>query len=118
MSVRIGTRCCDLIDARIRSPSRSPGPRYDAIDVRLALSYDALNTNGTPARVVISTSRAARAVAWASLSTTQGPAMSTNGRPPPNVMPPSCTGDTATLSTIRVWRLTRVPGAAEPRQTT
>src|SRR5438874_4798236 len=85
MSVRIGTRSrvSAFTAARIRRPSSRPGPRNDRIDVRFALSYDALKTNGTPARRVISTSRPARSRVCASLSITQGPAMSTNGIPPP-----------------------------------
>src|ERR1017187_8470578 len=66
--------------ARMRRPSRRPGPRYAEPLVRLALSNEALKTNSPTA------SRIPRAIRWtcSSLSMTHGPAMSTRGRPCPN----------------------------------
>src|SRR5581483_6558461 len=79
---------------------------------RFALSNDALNTYGTRARRAISTSRPARSVACASLSMTHGPAMRTNGLPPPKVMASSLTGVTPSIvSSDRLGRTPRaVPG--------
>src|SRR6266850_2766070 len=94
MSVRIGTRRCDLIPASTRRPSSRPGPRNDRPDVRFALSYDALKMNGTCRRRVRSASRPARSDACCSLSMTQGPAISTSGLPPPMEISPSLTGFT------------------------
>src|SRR5262245_21992402 len=94
MSVRIGTRCVDFTAASVRSPSSSPGPRNDRIDVRFALSYDALKTNGTRARRAMSARRPASSIACEWLSMTHGPAMSTNGLPPPIVRSPSSSGFT------------------------
>src|SRR5262245_55337781 len=78
----------------MRRPSRRPGPRNDPPEVRLALSYDALKMKGTPRRRAIAARRPARSVACASLSMTQGPAMSTSGCPPPMARPPIVTGFT------------------------
>src|SRR4249920_1803584 len=94
MSVRIGTWKRALISASTRRPSSRPGPRKERPEVRFALSYDALKINGTRVRRAISTRRPARSSACASLSITQGPAISTKGLPPPIVMSPSCKGVT------------------------
>src|SRR5215471_16194239 len=93
MSVRIGTPAASRTCPRTRRPCSSPGPRNDFDEVRLALSYDALKTSGTPARRVISTSASAVSTACASLSMTHGPAMSTSA-PPPNVTLPAATSRT------------------------
>src|ERR1039457_4681560 len=79
MSVRM-EKPSALTPGRMRSPSRSPGPRYAEPLVRLALSNDALKTNSPTA------SRMPRAMRWtcSSLSMTHGPAISTSGRPCPN----------------------------------
>src|SRR5207245_280031 len=63
-------------------------------------------------RRVISASRAARSPAWSSPSMTQGPAMRTNGRSPPNATWPTCTGITMLIIRGRVrWvGLTRPSG--------
>ncbi len=98
MSVRIGTPRRALIAASTRSPSSRPGPRNDRPDVRLALSKDALKTNGhAGARARCRRVRSASSEACASLSMTHGPAISTNGRPPPIAMSPMLTGGTETL---------------------
>src|SRR3954471_9976047 len=91
MSVMIGTSQVDFTDARTRKPSVSPGPRNDRPDVRFALSNDALKMNGTPTRRLISTSARAVSRERASLSMTHGPAIRTNGLPPPIVKSRSCT---------------------------
>src|SRR5215813_9188230 len=89
MSVRIGMPSFALIDASTRSPSARPGPRNDRPDVRLALSNDALKTNGTFTRRAISEIAAAIACACASLSMTHGPAINVNGLSPfPSRMSP------------------------------
>ena len=75
MSVRIG-HAGGLAHARERSrrPSSRPGPRNDAPDVRFALSYDALKTNGhAGARARCRASASAMSTACASLSMTHGP---------------------------------------------
>src|SRR5690349_5409470 len=87
MSVRIGTPARSRTCASTRRPSVSPGPRKDRSDVRFALSYDALKTNGTPAERVMSRSARAVSTAWDSLSMTQGPAISISGLPPMLAMP-------------------------------
>src|SRR6516225_3407200 len=81
MSVKIGSFKSDLIFPRIRSPSANPGPRNELTDDRLALSYDALNTNGTPASAAIFRTRSAIIRAWDSLTITQGPAIKNSGLP-------------------------------------
>src|SRR5688572_365781 len=95
MSVRIGTAAASATRASTRRPSASPGPRNECPDVRLALSYDALKTNGVPARRAMSRSASAVSTACASLSMTQGPAMSASG-PPPRLTPPRSTREVST----------------------
>src|SRR5690242_16873322 len=72
----------------MRSPSRRPGPRNEDNELRLALSYDALNTYGMPRSRVMAAIDLAIRSAWSSLSITQGPAMSASGAPPPITTPP------------------------------
>src|SRR6185503_3589258 len=93
MSVSTATPAVSRTRPSTRTPSASPGPRNDAPDVRFALSYDALKMKGTPARRVISRSARAVSMACASLSMTQGPAMSTR-LPAPMLTPPASTGTT------------------------
>src|SRR5205823_5254658 len=87
----------DLIAANARSPWARPSPRKEWPDVRFALSYDALKMNGTPSRRVTSTRRIAKSRAWRSLSITHGPAMRTNGLPPPIARPFSLIGITEAI---------------------
>src|SRR4051812_42730113 len=94
MSVRIGTPAASRTRPRIRSPSSIPGPRNDLVEVRLALSNEALNTYCTPARLALSRRARARATAWASLSITHGPAIRRSGDPPPTVSPANWIGVT------------------------
>src|SRR5882762_7081478 len=78
-----GTPTSDLTAPRIRKPSLSPGPRYDSIELRFALSKEDLKMYGTPhSRAIVERARAMRR-ACASLSITQGPAMSASGAPAP-----------------------------------
>src|SRR5688572_32033031 len=72
-----------------------PGPRYEASEVRLALSNEALKTSGTDARLAIAASARARSTACASLSITHGPMMKASGCPVPKVTGPADTGETA-----------------------
>src|SRR4051794_31092491 len=76
MSVRIGKPAA-FTPARMRKPSRRPGPREAPALGRLALSKDALKTNGP------TTPPIARAMRWtcSSLSITHGPAIRTSGLP-------------------------------------
>src|SRR5262245_48227527 len=97
MSVSIGTRQRALIAASTRKPSSRPGPRKDRPDVRFALSYEALKMNGTRDRHAMSASCPARCVAPASLSITHGPAIRTNGLPPPIEMSPSVSAGTGDI---------------------
>jgi hypothetical protein len=69
-------------------PSRSPGPRNDLIEVRLALSNDALNTKGIFSRSAISRSCSAIASVKSCDSITQGPAIQSNGWPGPTLISP------------------------------
>src|SRR5207249_12028447 len=71
----MGTPIFSRTSARIFNPSRRPGPRNDLIDVRLALSYEALKSNGTRQADVIFFSSEAMKITCSRLSTTQGPAM-------------------------------------------
>src|SRR6476620_6394241 len=93
MSVRIGTPIVSRTRPRMRRPSTSPGPRNERVDVRFALSYDALNTTGTFAAFAMSRTAAAISRTCASLSMTHGPAMSTSG-PLPMLTSPIVTGIT------------------------
>src|SRR6516164_6132458 len=81
MSVKIGSCKSDLIFPRIRSPSASPGPRKELTDDRLALSYEALNSRGTPAWSAIRATRSAIIRVWDSLSITHGPAIKNSALP-------------------------------------
>src|SRR6185436_12361500 len=78
MSVRMACPAA-FTPARMRNPTSRPGPRNPVRLVRLALSKDALKTNG-PA-----TARIASAIRWtcSSLSMTHGPPMSAMGWPAP-----------------------------------
>ena len=62
-------------------PHRGPGPRNDVMEVRFALSKDALKMTGTPQRVAISRMAAAVSSACAALSMTHGPRMKASGLP-------------------------------------
>src|SRR5580704_9069480 len=82
MSVRI-EKPSDFTPARIRRPSRSPGPRYASPLVRFALSNEALNTKSpTSSRMEHAMRRTC-----SSLSITHGPAMRTSGRGAPWARP-------------------------------
>src|SRR4051794_24018165 len=85
MSVRIGTPNFAFTDASTRRPSARPGPRNDVPEVLLALSKDALKMYGTLTRRAISEIAPAIVCACASLSMTQGPAISVNGLAPPPI---------------------------------
>src|SRR5262245_19774137 len=78
MSVRIGCPSA-FTPARIRKPSRNPGPRNASTLVRFALSKLALKMNFPTASLM---PRAIRCTC-SSLSITQGPATSTSGLPAP-----------------------------------
>ena len=93
--MRIGSPVRALTLANTFSPSVSPGPRYDVIDVRLALSNDALKTTGVPSRRATSAMNTAVSMACDSLSMTHGPRMKASGCPVPNVTEPALTGATA-----------------------
>src|SRR5579864_1960136 len=88
MSVRIGRPVALLMRARMRKPSASPGPRYEATEVRFALSYEALKMNGTRSFSQTSARRSAMVAAWASFSITHGPATTKSGAPAPSSMLP------------------------------
>src|SRR4051812_24670002 len=98
-----------LTPARIRSPSRRPGPRYASTLVRLALSKEALKTNSPTAW------RMPRAMRWtcSSLSMTQGPAISTSGRPEPNASYSIGTGEERLLLLGEPEHVLGVGGADE-----
>ena len=70
----------------MRSPSASPGPRKLRIEVRLALSYEALKINGIFSDRVTPLITSAMNSACFSLSMTHGPAMR-NRLPEPTLMP-------------------------------
>src|SRR5205823_9982417 len=70
----------------MRRPSARPGPRKLRIEVRLALSYEALKMNGTFSERVTPLMTSAMNSACFSLSMTHGPAMR-NKLPEPMWMP-------------------------------
>ncbi len=78
ISVSTGQPNFFLIAPRILSPCARPGPRNDLPLVRLALSNDALKTNGIPKSAVSPTSSFAIEAAEACDSSTHGPAMRKN----------------------------------------
>src|SRR3989339_241674 len=65
--------------ARMRKPCSMPGPRYEPIEERLALSYDALKISFMFKRLAMVFSRDAMFSVVISLSITHGPAISTMG---------------------------------------
>src|SRR5215510_6933465 len=101
MSVRIGNPVRARTSARIRSPVSRPGPRNEAIDVRFALSYDALKATGTPQRAATSRTAAAVSSACDALSMTHGPRMKASGWPPPTEKGPIRTGFTVLILAVR-----------------
>src|ERR1035437_2885380 len=111
MSVRI-EKPSALTPARMRRPSRSPGPRYAEPRVRLALSNEALNMNSPTA------SRMPRAMRWtcSSLSMTHGPAMSTSGLPGSNALYAIGTGKQRLLLRLQPPHAVLVGGPDERRE--
>src|SRR6478736_1737058 len=107
MSVRIGKPVRSFTRASTRSPSSRPGPRNDVIDVRFALSNDALNTIGTPTLMAMALSARAVSTACDSLSITQGPRIKASGCPVPNETAPAATG-----VTVCIWMSAPVLGVA------
>ena len=61
--------------ASIRNPCSSPGPRNEEIEVRLALSNEALKIISVPRALLIATRRSATVSSNSADSMTQGPAM-------------------------------------------
>src|SRR3954463_9234308 len=66
----------------MRQPSSMPGPRKLEMDVRLALSYDALKMYGIFSFCASAAIASAIFMACASLSITHGPAMRKSSAPP------------------------------------
>src|SRR5213083_611682 len=97
MSVNTGSPVLERTSARIWSPSLTPGPRNEDMDVRFALSYEALKMAGTPQRAVISRMAAAVSSACAALSMTHGPRINARALPPPTDTDPTRTGFTEQL---------------------
>ena len=83
MSVVTGSPVVSFTRRRISSRASSPGPRYESMLVRLALSNDALKTSGTDKAAAICLSRRAIASVAASSSITHGPAITNSGWPRP-----------------------------------
>ncbi len=90
-SVSTGTPCWRRTSSSTLRPCSMPGPRKELRDERLALSKEALNTNGMPSEPVISLSWPATSWVSCGLSTTQGPAIRKNGLPGPISTPASFT---------------------------
>src|SRR5690606_12617604 len=82
MSVSTGTPSVSRMRFRMRTPSSRPGPRNDVIDVRFALSNDALKMYGIPASRAMAAIDRPSSSACSSLSMTHGPATSTRGGRP------------------------------------
>src|SRR6185369_13504572 len=79
-SDKIGSCNFSRTSARICRPSFIPKPRNDLIDVRFALSYDALKTNFTRCAAAIFFNSVAMKKQWSLLSMTQGPAIRKKSR--------------------------------------
>src|ERR1017187_9476094 len=111
ISVRI-EKPSALTPARMRRPSRRPGPRYAEPLVRLALSNEALKTNSPTA------SRMPRAMRWtcSSLSITHGPAINTSGLPGPNALYSIGTGEQRLLLRLQPPHALLVGGPDERRE--
>ena len=75
MSVRSFSPHFARTSASIRSPFSSPGPRNDEIEVRLALSNDALKMMSAPSLSLIATRRCATVSSSSADSMTHGPAI-------------------------------------------
>src|SRR5216683_3581500 len=88
MSVVTGKPVRVLTVSKVRSPASSPGPRNDLLEVRFALSKDALNTNGKAKRSANSRSRPAIFNVRSCVSITQGPAIHKSGWPRPQLSVP------------------------------
>src|SRR4051794_5960967 len=71
-------------------PSCIPGPRNEAPELRFALSYEDLNTNGTCNAAQMSFNVPATSICNCSDSTTHGPAIRNRGRCNPASNPHSC----------------------------
>ena len=101
-----GRRYFDLMPARMRSPSSSPGPRNERAGRPVGLVVRRLEDerHAEPAASIV-VRRPASSVAWASLSMTHGPAMRTSGRPPPMAKSPIVTGFTGSIIDICGVRL-------------
>src|SRR5215472_14263953 len=74
-------RASSLTFVRMRRPSLTPGPRKLLIEVRLALSYEALKTYGSLSLAATAPMAWAILRAWASLSITHGPAIRKSPEP-------------------------------------
>ena len=75
MSVSMRSPYFCFTSASICSPRSIPGPRNEVIDVRLALSNDALNIMSVPSCLFISSNFCATVSSSSALSMTHGPAM-------------------------------------------
>ena len=64
-----------------------PGPRNDACELRLALSYEDLKMNGMRSDAQIALSSPATSICSCRDSTTHGPAMRNNGWSSPTAKP-------------------------------
>src|SRR5579871_454908 len=113
MSVVTGKPVWVLTASKVRRPASSPGPRNDLLEVRFALSKEALNTNGKVNRSANSRSRwAIRSVrSWDSI--THGPAIHNSGCPLPQFRPPIETARTE--CTIPPPWFEFCPASANPR---
>src|SRR5579871_3218404 len=103
MSVSSGSPVRSLTAANVLSPSRSPGPRNDLPEVRLALSNDALNTTGIRSRSASPASVSAMRSVNSCDSMTHGPRIHKSGRPAPHTASPTCT-DCIAFMTSPPWR--------------
>ena len=83
MSVKSGSPVLDFTLSKIFRPSSSPGPRNPSMDVRFALSNDALKISGTLSSEQVASSFLAIKSVMSPGSITHGPAMSASGRSRP-----------------------------------
>src|SRR5260370_57897 len=97
MSVVTGNPVRLFTASKVRKPACSPGPRNDLLEVRFALSKDALNTNGKARRSASSRSRSAIRNVRSCDSITQGPAIHKSGWPRPQRSLPIATARTDSM---------------------
>src|SRR5260363_131367 len=94
-SVNTGTPTRLRTSARISSPASMPQPRNDSLELRFALSYEALKMNGSASAAQMSFNAPAISSAICRDSMTHGPAIKKKGRSSPTSNPHKFIRDTS-----------------------